>query len=254
MLVKNAEALELMEKIDTLVVDKTGTLTLGKPKLVAVVPAGGFDEDEVLRLAAALERGSEHPLAAAIVDGRARSAASTLPASTRLRLAHRQGRHRHGRGPRRSRSATRRCWRSSASIRRRSRRRPTSMRAEGQGVMFVAVDGQLAGLVVGRRSDQGQRRRGRSPRCAATACGVVMLTGDNRRTAEAVARKVGGIDEVMADVLPEQKQAVVEQLQQRRAAAWRWPATASTTRRRSPPPMSASRWAPAPTWRWKAPR
>ena len=79
-LIKNAEALELMEKIDTLVVDKTGTLTLGKPKLVAVEPAEGFDEADVLRVAAALERGSEHPLAAAIVEG-AEDRAVVLPAS-----------------------------------------------------------------------------------------------------------------------------------------------------------------------------
>ncbi len=102
-LVKNAEALELMEKVDTLVVDKTGTLTVGKPKLVGIELANGFAEDQVLRLAASLERGSEHPLAAAIVEG-AQDRGIELPQSERVPVAHRQGRLRsRGRPPGRAR-------------------------------------------------------------------------------------------------------------------------------------------------------
>ena len=95
-LVRNAEALELMEKVDTLVVDKTGTLTEGKPKLVGVTPLPGFDADELLRLAASLERGSEHPLAAAIVKG-AEERGLALAAAADFRSRNRQGRHRHRR-------------------------------------------------------------------------------------------------------------------------------------------------------------
>ena len=117
-LIKNAEALELMEKIDTLVVDKTGTLTLGKPRLIAVELANGFEGTDVLRLAAALERGSEHPLAAAIVES-AQERGIELPASQQLRIAHRQGRDRNDRRPPRRARQCRADARHRKSIRNR---------------------------------------------------------------------------------------------------------------------------------------
>ena len=144
-LIKNAEALERMEKVDTLVIDKTGTLTEGKPKVTAVIAAAGFGDADVLRLAASVERGSEHPLAAAIVaaaaernhrDGRGR----------RLRRAGRQRRGRHGRGPQ-SRARQR-------AFPGRARHRSDfaasdadRLRRDGATVVFVAVDDRAAGLI-----------------------------------------------------------------------------------------------------------
>ena len=207
-LVKNAEALELMENIDTLVVDKTGTLTLGKPKLVAVEPADGFDEGEVLRLAAALERGSEHPLAAAIVDG-ARERVIQLPASSDFQ-SH-TGKGVTGTIEGRKVALGNAALVDEAGVDPASlESKADELRSQGAGVMFLAVDGKLAGLLVvadpvkdGAADAVTELQR--------DGIRVVMLTGDNRRTAEAVARRVG-IDEVMAEVLPDQKQAKVEEL------------------------------------------
>jgi len=209
-LVKNAEALELMEKVDTLVVDKTGTLTLGKPKLISVVAAQGFDDADVLRLAAAIERGSEHPLAAAIVEG-AQERGLDLPASGDFE-SH------TGKGVTGSVDGRKIALGNAALMTELGidaaplQARADEHRAEGEGVMFVAVDGKLAGIVVvadpikeSAISAVAELRR--------SGIHVVMLTGDNARTAEAVARRVG-IDEVMADVLPDQKQAKVQQLRQ----------------------------------------
>ncbi|MGZ8359671.1 MAG: heavy metal translocating P-type ATPase [Allosphingosinicella sp.] len=207
-LVRNAEALERMEKIDTLVVDKTGTLTLGKPRLVAVVAAPGFDEAHVLRLAAALERGSEHPLAAAIVDG-AETRGLAIPESTGF--ASQTGMGVTGKVEDRTVAL------GNAALLAKLGVDPTplagqaeAMRSEGQGVMFVALDNVLAGLV----AVADPVKEGAAEAIAALRrenVRVVMLTGDNRTTAEAVARRVG-IAEVMADVLPDRKQAVVEEL------------------------------------------
>ena len=208
-LVKNAEALELMEKIDTLVIDKTGTLTVGKPKLIEVKPASGFDQFEVLRLSAALEKGSEHPLAAAIVSG-AEERGVDLPATSDF--ASHTGKGVSGSVDGRNVALGNKVLLTELGIDAGSLEADADrFRAEGQGVMFVAIDRKLAGLVVvadpikesAVDAVQALRRAG---------VRLVMMTGDNRRTAEAVARKVGGIDEVMADVLPEQKQAKVEQL------------------------------------------
>ncbi|HET9639587.1 MAG TPA: heavy metal translocating P-type ATPase [Allosphingosinicella sp.] len=208
-LVKNAQALELMERIDTLVVDKTGTLTLGKPKLTAVIPAAGVDEADLLRLAASLERGSEHPLAAAIVEG-AEERGLALAGTTDF--ASHTGKGVSGSVEGRPVALGNKVLLADLGI------DPSplmgqadELRSEGQGVMFVAVDGKLAGLIAvadpikesAAEAIAELRRDG---------VRVVMLTGDNRRTAEAVARQVGGIDEVIADVLPDQKQAVVERL------------------------------------------
>jgi Cu+-exporting ATPase len=207
-LVKNAEALELMEKIDTLVVDKTGTLTVGKPKLIAVEVAGDFDEADVLRLAAALERGSEHPLAAAIVDG-AGERGIDLPLSSDFES-------KTGKGVTGSVEG-KKVTLGNALLMDDIGIDPAPLEAkadehrnEGQGVMFVAVDGRLAGLVV--LADP--VKDSAADAIAALhqeGIRIVMLTGDNRRTADAVARRVG-IDEVMAEVLPEQKQAKVAAL------------------------------------------
>ena len=208
MLVKNAEALEVTEKIDTLVVDKTGTLTLGRPKLVEVVTTGGFAESEALRLAASLEKGSEHPLAAAIVGG-AGGRGLEVPANTDF--ASHTGRGVTGKVEGRQVALGNAALMEQAGVDPQPlSARADDLRSDGQGLMFLAVDGKLAGLIVvsdpikesAIEAVAALRRDG---------VRVVMLTGDNRRTAEAVARKAG-IEEVMADVLPEKKQATVEQL------------------------------------------
>jgi len=207
-LVKNAEALELMEKIDTLVVDKTGTLTLGQPKLVAVKTVDGFAEDDVLKLAASLERGSEHPLAAAIVEG-AQARGIAIPDSADF--ASHTGKGVTGTVAGRTVALGNKALLADAGIASDAlEQEADAHRSEGEGVMFVGVDGRLAGLVVvadpikdSAVEAVAELRRG--------GIHVVMMTGDNRRTAEAVARRVG-IDEILAEVLPEQKQAKVEQL------------------------------------------
>jgi P-type Cu+ transporter len=207
-LIKNAEALELMEKIDTLVVDKTGTLTLGKPKLIAVEPSNGFDEAEVLRLAAALERGSEHPLAAAIVDG-AQEGGIELPASSGFES-------RTGKGVIGTIEGREVALGNAALMRdigidpKPLEAKADAHRGEGQGVMFVALDGKLGGLVVVADpvKDTAAEAIAELHR---EGIRIVMLTGDSRITAQAVARRVG-IDEVMAEILPDQKQAKVAAL------------------------------------------
>ena len=208
-LVKNAEALERMETVDILIVDKTGTLTLGKPKLVAVEACAGFDEPEVLRLAAALERGSEHPLAAAITQG-AEDRGLALPAAEDFASVTGKGvtgivdGRKVALGNRAlltDRGVDVELLEPSAETR----------RAEGQGIMFLAVDGRLAGLIsVADPIKESAADAIAQLRKAGVR--VIMMTGDNQRTAEAVARQVGGIDEVIAEVLPDQKQAMVEKL------------------------------------------
>ena len=207
-LIKNAEALELMEKIDTLVVDKTGTLTVGKPKLVAVEPANGFEEAEVLRVAAALERGSEHPLAAAIVDG-ASERGIDLPASSDFQSV--TGKGITGTVDGRTVALGNAALMGDLGI------APGPLvpqadehRSKGEGVMFVAVDGKLAGILV-VADPLKDSAAGAIAELHRDGIRIVMLTGDNRRTADAIARRLG-IDEVVADILPDQKQAKVEAL------------------------------------------
>ncbi|HET9460208.1 MAG TPA: heavy metal translocating P-type ATPase [Sphingomicrobium sp.] len=207
-LVKNAEALELMEKIDTLIVDKTGTLTLGKPRLVMVEPAAGFDEAQVLRLAASLERGSEHPLAAAIVEG-AQERGGDLPES-------RDFQSHTGKGVTGTVDGRTVALGNAALVAELGvnpaelRDRAAELQDEGSGVMFVAIDARFAGIVVVADpiKDSAVEAIAELHR---QGIRIVMMTGDNQRTADAVARKVG-IDDVMAEVLPDQKQSKVEQL------------------------------------------
>jgi len=205
-LVKNAEALELMEKIDTLVVDKTGTLTLGKPKLVRVRAVEGLAENDLLTLAASLERGSEHPLAAAIVEG-AQERGLELADATEFESA--TGKGVSGRVDGRRVSLGNRALMESIGAGTAALDADAdAMRGDGEGVMFVAVDGKLAGLIA---VADPVKETAAAAIAALHADGVrvVMLTGDNQVTADAVARKIGGIDEVFAEVLPERKQSIV---------------------------------------------
>jgi Cu+-exporting ATPase len=208
-LVKNAEALELMEKIDTLVVDKTGTLTEGKPRLVGVTTITGIDENEVLRLVASLERGSEHPLAAAIVKG---AEERGLKLGTTNDFASETGKGVVGTVDGKCVAVGNKALLASLGIDPGILpERADALRKDGQGVMLIAVDGQAAGLVAVadpiKESAIGALKALRDERIR-----VVMLTGDSRTTAQAVGRKLG-IDDVVAEVLPDQKASAVKKFQ-----------------------------------------
>jgi len=208
-LVKNAEALELMEKIDTLVIDKTGTVTVGKPKLIEVVSTGMADERELLRLGAALERSSEHPLAAAIVSG-AQERSIDLP--TVRDFASHTGKGVTGTVEGRTVAlGNKALLRDIGADPSALEGKADGYRSKGQSVMFVGVDGKLAGLLV--VADLVKESAASAVRALHEAgVRLVMMTGDNRMTAQAVAAEVGGIDEVFAEVLPQEKQAKVQQL------------------------------------------
>jgi Cu+-exporting ATPase len=208
-LIKNAEALEILHQADTLVVDKTGTLTEGKPKLAAVEPAPGFAADEILRLAASLERGSEHPLAAAIVKGAEERGARLADTKDFQSLT--------GKGVTGTVEGHQVLLGNTALLDENRvditalRSRLEALRQEGQTVMLVVVDGRLAGLI-----SAADPVRASTPEAIRQlhedGLRIVMLTGDSRATAEAVARKLG-VDEVIAEVLPQEKNEVVKQLQ-----------------------------------------
>jgi Cu+-exporting ATPase len=208
-LFKNAEAIEFMRRVDTLVVDKTGTLTAGKPKLVALRAASGFDENQILQLSASVERASEHPLAAAIVAGAEGRRLPLLPVDQFKSVT--------GKG------VVAQIERADVIVGNRKLLEESgidpaalttdadAMRGDGETVMFVAVNRKPAGLIgvadpvkpttpeaIRQLHDEHVR--------------VVMLTGDSQTAAEAVAKKLG-IDEVVAEVLPEDKSKVVERLQ-----------------------------------------
>ncbi len=208
-LIKNAEALQAFEQVDTLVIDKTGTLTEGKPKLIAVEASGGIGEDELLALAAAVEARSEHPLANAIV-GAARERGLTLApvedfaSQTGLGVIAKIG----GRDVAVGNAAQMRRVGADAAP---SDAAAETHRREGAGVMLVAIDGRFAGLLA---VADPVRAAAAEAIVALRAEGlrVVMLTGDNITTAEAVARAVGGIDEVRADLRPEDKARIVAEL------------------------------------------
>jgi len=208
-LIKNAEALERMERVDTLVIDKTGTLTEGKPSLVSVKALPGFDEPALLRLAAAAERSSEHPLAAAIVKG-AEGRGIAVGKADRFAST-------TGKGV----TATvdgRPVTVGTAGLMREQGLDPSAftadadaLRALGQTVVFVAVDGRPAGLL-GIADRIKESTPGALRALREQGLHIVMLTGDNRVTAEAVARTLG-LDDVRADVLPAGKRDIVRDLQ-----------------------------------------
>jgi Cu+-exporting ATPase len=208
-LVKNAEALELMEKVNTLVVDKTGTLTEGKPRLVGVTTIGLIRDDELLQLAASLERGSEHPLAAAIVKG---AEDRGLVLGTAVDFASETGKGVVGVVEGRRVAIGNLALFASLGIDPAGLTRGAEeRRKEGQGVMMIAVDSLAAGLVAVadpiKESALGALKALRDDRIQA-----VMLTGDSRTTAEAFGRRLG-LDDIAAEVLPDQKAAVVRELQ-----------------------------------------
>ncbi|MBI3744874.1 MAG: heavy metal translocating P-type ATPase, partial [Chloroflexi bacterium] len=208
-LIKNAEALEVLEKVDTLLIDKTGTLTEGKPRLVAVQPLSGASEEEVLALAGGLEKGSEHPLAAAILAGVLDRKAQPLPVHDFEAVT--------GKGVRGKLGAAdvalgnKALMEEIGAVNGEADVTAEGMRAEGQTAMFLAKGKKVMGLIgvadpikastpaaIKSLHDEGIR--------------LVMITGDSKTTAEAVARTLG-IDDVRADVLPEGKIEVVKALQ-----------------------------------------
>jgi P-type Cu+ transporter len=208
-LFKNAEAIEVLRKVDTLVVDKTGTLTEGKPKLVNVEPTGAFDEPTLLFLAASLERGSEHPLGAAIVAG-AEQREISLKAATGF--ASITGKGVRGQVDDKHVALGNRALLDDLGVDPGPlARRAEELRADGQTVMFVAVDGAAAGLL-GVADPIKDSTPEAITALHAEGIRIVMLTGDSATTAEAVAKKLG-IDEVKAEVLPDQKAAKVKELQ-----------------------------------------
>ena len=205
-LIKNAEALERMERIDTLVVDKTGTLTEGKPKVVAIIPAAGFEESDVLRLAASIEKASEHPLALAIVAAAAErklvlSEVSAFDSPTGKGVVGSVDGRKLVLGNTRFLQET---GVESAALEAAADR----LRQDGATAIFLGVDGKVAAVFA--IADPVKATTAQAlEELAKEKIRVVMLTGDNRTTAEAVARRLG-ITEVEAEVLPEQKSAVVE--------------------------------------------
>ncbi|HEY8367794.1 MAG TPA: heavy metal translocating P-type ATPase [Thermodesulfobacteriota bacterium] len=208
-LIRDAEALETLARVDTLVVDKTGTLTEGRPEVQAVEAAPGFGEDDVLGQAASLEQGSEHPLAAAILAG-ARARGLSLAKPERFESV--TGKGVTGRVAGRevavgTAGLLAGLWVEAAPLANRA----AALRREGHTVVFVAVDGRLAGLVA--VADPVRRTTPEAiEQLRAEGVRLVMLTGDNRTTAEAVGRRLG-IDETIADVLPDEKREVVRRLQ-----------------------------------------
>jgi Cu+-exporting ATPase len=226
-LIKNAEALERMEKVDTLVVDKTGTLTEGRPSVVAIRPADWIGEADLLRLTASLERSSEHPLAAAIVRAARERGLSLVPVDD---FDSPVGKSVTGSVEGRKLVIGNAKIMGEAGVDTSPLDKAADeLRKDGATAIYVAIDGKAAGILAiadpikatTLAAMKGLREAG---------VRVVMLTGDNRTTAEAVARKLG-ISDVEAEVLPE---------------------TASTTRRRWPRRTSGSPWEPAPMSPWRA--
>jgi Cu+-exporting ATPase len=209
-LFKSAEAIEFMRKVDTLVVDKTGTLTEGKPKLVSVQPASGFDEAQLLRFAASLERASEHPLAAAIVAG-AEERKIQLGSAEAFESVTGKGVKARIDGKMVALGNQKLMEDSGVGVEPLSAA-AEALRTDGQTVMFVAVDGKAAGLL-GVADPIKETTQEAIRQLKDQKIRVVMLTGDSRTTAAAVAKKLG-IDDVIAEVLPEDKSKQVKQLQE----------------------------------------
>jgi P-type Cu+ transporter len=207
-LIRNAEALEHMEKVDTLVIDKTGTLTEGRPRVIAVVPTAPFDEAQVLRAAAALERSSEHPLASAIVTAAvernlAPGAVEGFQSVTGKGVTGTVEGRRVAVGNLR---LLQDLGVDAASLEATADR----LRAEGGPAMLVGIDGQPAGVIAVADPIKATTAAALQS-LRAEGIRIVMLTGDNRTTAQAVASRLG-IDDVQAEVMPEQKRAIVKQL------------------------------------------
>jgi len=208
-LIKNAEALEILEKVDTLVVDKTGTLTQGKPQVVAIVPAEGFTSDEVLRLAAALEQGSEHPLALAVL-AKAQAAKIRLPRVEKFQSY-------TGKGISGILEGKMFMLGNEALLNERNAdasalsQHAEELRKEGTTVVFLAMELKVVGII-GVADPLKESAVTALPLLHAQKLQVVMLTGDNRLTAETVARKLG-IDEFQAGLLPQEKRDVIRQMQ-----------------------------------------
>jgi P-type Cu+ transporter len=208
-LIKNAESLEVLEKVDTIVVDKTGTLTEGKPRLVSVEPMEGWNEHDLLRMAASLERASEHPLAEAIVSGAREKGVELVEAHDFESVT--------GKGVTGKVDGRTVGLGNSSLVEQQGadagklEQRAETLRKDGQTVMFVVVDGKLAGLL--GVTDPIKESTPEAIRLLhQEGIRIVMLTGDSHTTAEAVAKKLG-IDEVEAEVLPQQKNEVVKRLQ-----------------------------------------
>ena len=207
-LIRDAEALETLEKIDTLIVDKTGTITEGKPKLMSVIPANGFDEATVLQLAASLEQASEHPLAHAITEGARERGVAVLPATEFRSIT---GKGVVGTVSDRTVAAGNQALLDELAIVSAGiKEQADALRRQGQTVMYVAVDGKAAGLLgvadpLKPTSAEAVRELSQS------GLHVLMVTGDNATTAAAVASTLG-ID-YKADVLPDRKAEVVKQMQ-----------------------------------------
>lgn len=208
-LIKNAEALEIMEKVDTLVVDKTGTLTEGKPKLVVVQAEEGFTEGEVLRLVASLERASEHPLAEAIVYGAQERGVELVKANNFKSIT--------GKGVTGEVDGHTvmvgnvKLLESLGTNAGNLPEEANKQRADGKTVMLIAIDGKAAGLIGGADPIKSSTKEAIRD-LHDEGIKIVMLTGDSRATAEIVASNLG-IDQVQTELLPEQKAEVVKQLQ-----------------------------------------
>ncbi|RVD17356.1 MAG: heavy metal translocating P-type ATPase [Mesorhizobium sp.] len=207
-LIKEAAALERFASVDTLIVDKTGTLTEGRPKLTDVVAANGFSEEELLALAAGLEKGSEHPLAEAIVDGAATRGVTVAEASAFEAVT--------GKGVSGSVSGKTVALGNAAMMADLGvdtasiSAKAEALQLEGKTAMFVAVDKKLAGIVA--VADPIKATTAEAIKALhESGLRIIMATGDNERTANAIARSLG-IDEVRAGLLPEQKAALVEEL------------------------------------------
>ena len=208
-LIKNAEALERFARVDTLIVDKTGTLTVGKPELVAVLPEEGFDESEVLRLAASLERGSEHPLAESIVAG-ATARGVALADATDFEAVTGKGVKGTVDGKRVALGNAKMMAELGLETQRLGET-ANARRDEGETVMFVVIDERIAGLV--SVADPIKETAPAALQALhALGFNIVMATGDNERTAKAVAARLG-IDEIRADVLPEDKARIIKEMQ-----------------------------------------
>lgn len=208
-LIKNAESLEIMEKVDTLIIDKTGTLTEGKPKLMEVVTASGFEQNEALRLVASLEQSSEHPLASAIVKG---AQAKGITLSTVQNFSSTTGKGVQGIVDGHNVALGNAAMLTSLGMNADSLvQAADQLRAKGQTAMFAAIDGKPAAII-----SVADPIKATTPEALkqlkAEGLHIVMLTGDSKATAKAIAQQLG-IDDYEAEVLPERKSDLVRQLQ-----------------------------------------